>query len=144
MNNFPFNLDTYRRRYNGRWTAFYGPWTGMLLLVRSLFILLKDIYFIPVPLRSMHWNIVYGVEPAIFLFSRFTICFLFRSAPLRSVENNMADEAFSNLPLDHTENFWADFLTRVSFMSFSVVGPVFPVLFSVCYSQFQISCQPKT
>jgi hypothetical protein len=56
---------------------------GMLLLVRSLFILLKDIYFIPVPLRSMHWNIVYGVEPAIFLFSRFTICFLFRSAPLR-------------------------------------------------------------
>jgi len=53
----------------------------MLLLVRSLFILLKDIYFIPVPLRSMHWNIVYGVEPAIFLFSRFTICFLFRSAP---------------------------------------------------------------
>jgi hypothetical protein len=77
----------------------------MLLLVRSLFILLKDIYFIPVPLRSMHWNIVYGVEPAIFLFSRFTICFLFRSAPLRSVENNMADEAFSNLPLDHTENF---------------------------------------
>jgi len=77
----------------------------MLLLVRSLFILLKDIYFIPVPLRSMHWNIVYGVEPAIFLFSRFTICFLLRSAPLRSVENNMADEAFSNLPLDHTENF---------------------------------------
>ena len=36
--------------------------------------------------------------------------------PLRSVENNMADEAFSNLPLDHTENFWADFLTRVSFI----------------------------
>ncbi len=36
--------------------------------------------------------------------------------PLRSVENNMADEAFSNLPLDHTENFCADFLTRVSFI----------------------------